>query len=268
MKQLKKIYVFKEFRQPREHCKTTTTYEGVKMMILLPAIDIRNGKCVRLVQGDYNREKIYSDSPTEIAKRWINKGAKALHIVDLDGARTGNSINRPVIKLIAQQASIPIQVGGGIRTMNNIEDYIDAGVNRVIIGTAAINDLNFLKQAVTRFGETIAVSVDARNGYVATDGWTDTSTVKALDLIKKLRQIGVKTIVYTDILKDGMLKGPNFKELQTINEATSINVIASGGVSSKQDVEKLQASKLYGAIIGKALYDGRLSFESLVGENA
>lgn len=232
-------------------------------MILFPAIDIRDGKCVRLVQGDYNKEKIYSDSPPEIAKKWANKGAAYLHIVDLDGARTGNSTNRPIIKLISQQTSIPIQVGGGIRTMSNIEDYVVAGVDRVIIGTAAINDLEFLKEAVTCFGDKIAVSVDARNGYVATDGWTDTSTIKALDLVKELEQIGVKTIVYTDILKDGMLAGPNFSELETMNESTPIDVIASGGVSTKEDVDKLKASNLYGAIIGKALYDGTLSFESL-----
>jgi len=237
-------------------------------MILFPAIDIRNGKCVRLVQGDYNKEKIYSDSPTETAKKWIGKGAAFLHIVDLDGARTGNSINRPIIKLIAQQTSVPIQVGGGIRNMNTIEDYVEAGVDRVIIGTAAINDLDFLKEAVERFKDKIAVSVDARNGYVATDGWTDTSTIKALDLVKELEQIGVETIVYTDILKDGMLEGPNFNELQTVNKATNINVIASGGVSSKEDVDRLQAADLYGAIIGKALYDGTLSFESLVGANS
>ncbi len=237
-------------------------------MILFPAIDIRNGKCVRLVQGDYNKEKIYSDSPAETAKRWIDKGAEYLHIVDLDGARTGNSANRSVIKLIAKQTNVPIQVGGGIRQMDIIEEYIQAGVSRVIIGTAAINDPSFLKKAVDRFGKKIAVSLDARGGYVATDGWTDTSSVKALDLVKELEKVGVETIVYTDILKDGMLEGPNFEELDAMNRATDIDVIASGGVSTKADVEKLRESDMYGAIIGKALYDGTLSFESLAGADA
>lgn len=236
-------------------------------MILFPAIDIRNGKCVRLVQGDYNKEKIYSDSPIETAKRWIDKGADYLHIVDLDGARTGNSTNRSVIKAIAQQTAVPIQVGGGIRSMNIIGEYIESGVDRVIMGTAAIDDLNFVEKAVASFGRKIAVSLDARNGYVATNGWTDTSSIKALDLLHKLEQIGVQTVIYTDILKDGMLAGPNFEELEAMNEATAINVIASGGISSREDVTRLSDADLSGAIIGKALYDGTLSLESLAGAN-
>ncbi|WP_163971782.1 1-(5-phosphoribosyl)-5-[(5-phosphoribosylamino)methylideneamino]imidazole-4-carboxamide isomerase [Oceanobacillus halotolerans] len=233
-------------------------------MILFPAIDIRNGKCVRLVQGDYNQEKVYGDNPEEIAQQWANKGAEYLHIVDLDGAKTGESVNQPTIKAIAQNTSIPIQVGGGIRSLNIIKDYLAAGVSRVIIGTAAIRDKTFLQEAVSQFGDQVAVSIDARNGYVATDGWLHTSSVKATDLIKELEEIGVKTIVYTDIFKDGMLKGPNFTELQTINEATTIQVIASGGVTTEDDVKKLQSLNLYGAIIGKALYDGTLSLEALL----
>ncbi|PAV30587.1 1-(5-phosphoribosyl)-5-[(5-phosphoribosylamino)methylideneamino]imidazole-4-carboxamide isomerase [Virgibacillus profundi] len=233
-------------------------------MILFPAIDIRNGKCVRLTQGDYNKEKIYSESTSTVAKQWEKKRAEYLHIVDLDGAKTGESSNKPSIKAIAEQTSIPIQVGGGIRSLAIIEEYIAAGVDRVIIGTAAINDKEFLQEAVTRYGVKIAVSIDARDGYVATDGWTETSTVKAVDLVLELESIGVQTIIYTDILKDGMLQGPNFKELQAINEATSMNVIASGGVSSAQDVLRLKSFNLYGAIIGKALYDGTVNFEELL----
>ncbi|GAB3045955.1 1-(5-phosphoribosyl)-5-[(5-phosphoribosylamino)methylideneamino]imidazole-4-carboxamide isomerase [Virgibacillus ainsalahensis] len=237
-------------------------------MILFPAIDIKNGKCVRLIQGDYNKEKIYSDSPPDTAVKWEKKGAQFLHIVDLDGAKTGNSINKSTIKAITKKAGIPIQLGGGIRSLPIIEEYITAGIDRVIIGTAAINDKSFLQKSVKKYGGKIAVSIDARNGYVATEGWTKNSSVKAIDLVKELESIGVQTIVYTDILKDGMLQGPNFKELQAINEATSMNVIASGGVTTAADVKKLTELNLYGAIIGKALYDGTLTFEELVeGDN-
>ncbi|MFC3040179.1 1-(5-phosphoribosyl)-5-[(5-phosphoribosylamino)methylideneamino]imidazole-4-carboxamide isomerase [Virgibacillus xinjiangensis] len=234
-------------------------------MILFPAVDIKNGKCVRLTQGDYNKEKIYSDSPSETALKWQEKGAESLHIVDLDGAKTGESTNKASIKQIAKKTRIPIQVGGGIRSLGLIDEYIDAGISRVIIGTAAIHDKDFLRKAVNQYGEKIAVSIDARNGYVATDGWTETSSVKALDLAKELEELGVQTIVYTDILKDGMLQGPNFDELQTINEATAMNVIASGGITNKEDIQKLRSLHLFGAIIGKALYDGTLVFEQVAG---
>lgn len=233
-------------------------------MILFPAIDIRNGKCVRLVQGDYAKEKIYNESPIDAAIQWKNQGAKFLHIVDLDGAKTGDAANRTIIQKIARDTTIPIQVGGGIRSMEIIDDYIAAGVNRVIIGTAAINDKVFLQQAVAKYSDKIAVSIDARNGFVATDGWIETSDVKALNLVNELEQLGVQTIVYTDILKDGMLKGPNFAELEAIKTKNSIQVIASGGISSEEDIRKLNEMNLYGAIIGKALYDGRLSFQSLM----
>ncbi|MGM8365408.1 1-(5-phosphoribosyl)-5-[(5-phosphoribosylamino)methylideneamino]imidazole-4-carboxamide isomerase [Virgibacillus sp. W0181] len=233
-------------------------------MIIFPAIDIRNGKCVRLIQGDYNQEKVYNDSPVDTAKTWEEKGANYIHIVDLDGAKTGDSINKSIIKDIANATTIPVQVGGGIRSMEIIDYYLTSGVDRVIIGTAAIQNKAFLQAAVEKYKEKIAVSIDARGGYVATDGWTDTSTVKALDLIKELETIGVHTIVYTDILKDGMLQGPNLDEQQMVNEATSMNVIASGGVTTKNDINNLQALNMYGTIIGKALYDGKLNFESIM----
>lgn len=233
-------------------------------MIIFPAIDILNGQCVRLIQGDYNQEKVYSNLPVDMAKQWEEKGAAYIHIVDLDGAKTGDSINKEIITEIARTVNIPVQVGGGIRTLDIISYYLENGIERVIIGTAAINDPAFLKAAVEKHGKHIAVSLDARNGYVATDGWTDTSDVTALDLVKKLETIGVQTIVYTDIAKDGMLQGPNLEEQQTINEATTIDVIASGGVTTKEDVENLQALNVYGTIIGKALYDGKLAFETLV----
>ncbi|SFB05134.1 1-(5-phosphoribosyl)-5-[(5-phosphoribosylamino)methylideneamino] imidazole-4-carboxamide isomerase [Lentibacillus halodurans] len=235
-------------------------------MILFPAIDIRDGKCVRLIQGDYNNEKIYNDSPAAVAQQWEKCRAAFLHIVDLDGAKDGISVNMETIRDITSSTNIPVQVGGGIRSMERISTYLAAGAARVIIGTAAINDKAFLKQAINTYGDQVAVSIDARNGYAAVDGWTATSDVKAADLVKELETIGVSTIIYTDILKDGMLKGPNFQELEIVNQLTSIKVIASGGVSSKEDVRRLRNMNLYGAIIGKALYDGTISFQTLRGE--
>ncbi len=232
-------------------------------MILFPAIDIRNGKCVRLIQGDYDQEIVYGDSPTEMALLWEKQGAEFIHIVDLDGAKTGDSANQKAIEAIAKAAKVPIQVGGGIRSMEIIDAHIQSGVDRVIIGTAAITNRPFLKEAVQKYGDQIAVSIDARNGFVATDGWTETTDTKALDLLQELDEIGVKTVVYTDIFKDGMMQGPNFEELQAVHEASPIDIIASGGVTSEEDIEKLQGMDLYGAIIGKALYEGSLSLEKL-----
>lgn len=234
-------------------------------MILFPAIDIRDGKCVRLIQGDYDQEIIYNDSPTAMAKEWEKQGADYIHVVDLDGAKTGKSLNREAIQAIAKSVSIPVQVGGGIRTMEIIDAHITSGVSRVIIGTAAIQDKPFLKQAVEKYGDKIAVSIDARKGFVATDGWTETSDVLAVDLLNELEVIGVKTVIYTDILKDGMMQGPNFYELEMMDKASSIHIVASGGVSTEEDIVQLRELDLYGAIIGKALYEGKISLEKLLG---
>lgn len=229
-------------------------------MILFPAIDIKDGRCVRLTQGDYNKEKIYSNDPSEVASKWENLEAPYLHLVDLDGAKSGKSANESAIKAIAAKSSLPVQVGGGIRSLSVIEDYLSAGIARVIIGTAAISDKTFLREAIQQYGGKIAVSIDARDGYVATDGWTETSTTKAVELIQELESFGVETIIYTDILKDGMLQGPNFAELEAVNQATTMNVIASGGVTTLENIRRLKDLGLYGAIIGKALYDGTLDF--------
>jgi len=234
-------------------------------MILFPAIDIRDGKCVRLIQGDYDQEIIYNDSPTAMALEWEKQGADYIHVVDLDGAKTGNSLNREAIQAIAESVSIPIQVGGGIRTMEIIDAHIASGVSRVIIGTAAIQDKPFLKQAVEKYGDKIAVSIDARKGFVATDGWTETSDVLAVDLLHELELIGVKTVIYTDILKDGMMQGPNFHELEMMDKASSIDIVASGGVSTEENIIELRELNLYGAIIGKALYEGKISLEKVLG---
>ncbi|WAA10976.1 1-(5-phosphoribosyl)-5-[(5-phosphoribosylamino)methylideneamino]imidazole-4-carboxamide isomerase [Fervidibacillus albus] len=234
-------------------------------MILFPAIDIRDGKCVRLKQGRYDQEEIYGD-PVEMARKWEEKGATFLHVVDLDGARKGNDENFPVIASIVQSVNIPIQVGGGIRSIQTIEKYIEIGVNRIIIGTKAVENEDFLKQAVQRFSSKIVVSIDAKNGRVATDGWTKTSDVRAVDFAKSLETIGVQTVIYTDIAKDGMLLGPNFEELKTMTQAVNIRVIASGGITTIRDVQKLNAMNVYGAIIGKALYSGTIELEQLLKE--
>lgn len=234
-------------------------------MILFPAIDIRGGKCVRLIQGDYNKEDVYGN-PVEMAEKWESLGAEALHVVDLDGAKEGVSQNLDVIKEIVETTNVPIQVGGGIRSIQAIEKLVEIGVSRIILGTAALENPEFLKEAVETFKEKIAVSIDAKNGYVATEGWTKTSERQAADFAKELEALGVKTIIYTDIAKDGMLAGPNFKELQHINEHVNINVIASGGVTTIDDVRQLKVLQLYGAIVGKALYTGDFSLETALKE--
>ncbi|GLO64879.1 MULTISPECIES: 1-(5-phosphoribosyl)-5-[(5-phosphoribosylamino)methylideneamino]imidazole-4-carboxamide isomerase [Oceanobacillus] len=233
-------------------------------MIIFPAIDVRNGKCVRLRQGDYNQETIYSNSPVKMAKEWEASGAEYLHAVDLDGAKSGESINVKIIQDVAQTLSIPIQVGGGIRSLEVIDKYIQAGVSRVILGTAAITDSAFLQTAVERYTEQIAVSIDARKGFIATDGWTKNSTIEAIPFIQQLETIGVKTIIYTDILKDGMMSGPNFQELEAVQQATTMNIIASGGVTTKENIQQLESMNLYGAIIGKALYDGSIKLQDIL----
>ncbi|MUV38618.1 1-(5-phosphoribosyl)-5-((5-phosphoribosylamino)methylideneamino)imidazole-4-carboxamideisomerase [Lentibacillus sp. JNUCC-1] len=233
-------------------------------MILFPAIDIRNGKCVRLIQGDYNQERIYSDSPVEMAKTWERENAAYLHIVDLDGAKNAQAVNENLITDIAKQISIPIQVGGGIRTQAQINAYINAGVDRVILGTAALQDDHLLKTAGDRYGARIAVSIDARNGYMATEGWTETSDVRALDFVKKLRDLGVQTVIYTDISKDGMLEGPNLTELEAIQSTVDVDIIASGGVTTEDDIRALRQMGLYGAIVGRALYDGTTTLKKLL----
>ncbi|MFZ3577585.1 1-(5-phosphoribosyl)-5-[(5-phosphoribosylamino)methylideneamino]imidazole-4-carboxamide isomerase [Virgibacillus sp. DJP39] len=237
-------------------------------MILFPAIDIRNGKCVRLTQGDYKQEQIYNDSPVEVALQWENEGAEFIHVVDLDGAKTGEMTNLTTIEKIVNSVQIPVQVGGGIRSMQSLKNYQSIGIARMIIGTAAIDNKDFLREAVAAYGDKIAISIDARNGKVATNGWLQTSEVLAVDLVKELDLLGVKTIIYTDILKDGMLAGPNFEELEIINELTKQDIVASGGISSTVDIRKLEQMDLYGGILGKALYNGSLSLAELIkGEN-
>lgn len=234
-------------------------------MILFPAIDIRGGKCVRLVQGDYDQEDVYGD-PVKMSERWKAKGAEFLHVIDLDGALQGATKNLSVIAEIVKTVQLPIQVGGGVRSMERVEDLLEIGISRVILGSAAVYDAEFLNNVLKHYSDSIAVSIDAKNGFVATHAWTKMTTIKALDYAKELEEKGLQTIVYTDIEKDGMLSGPNFTEVDLMNKNTSMKVIAAGGVTCIEDVRKLQSLNIYGAIIGKALYTGQIELESALQE--
>lgn len=234
-------------------------------MIILPAIDIKDNKCVRLCQGDFDKKKIYSSDPLKMALKWQEEGAKYLHLVDLDGARDETFINRKSIEKIAQRLDIPIQIGGGIRNEEKVKNLLDLGVDRVILGTAAVENIELLERLLSIYGEDkIVVSIDAKNGRVATHGWKIISEINSLDLCKKLQSIGIKTIVYTDISKDGMLQGPNFDIYEVLMEKTNLDIIASGGISFIEDVMQLNKMNMYGAIIGKAFYDNLLAFREVI----
>lgn len=234
-------------------------------MIIYPAIDIKNGKCVRLTQGLSHEEKVYFDSPEEVAKMWQGQGAKWLHVVDLDGAFDGKSMNYPTIERIIKAIGIPLQIGGGIRSMASIESWLNLGVKRVILGTKALEDSSMLKRAIDEYADRIVVSIDAKDGFVTTEGWVKTSRIKAVDFAQQLEALGIKTIIYTDISRDGMLAGPNFKEIKELKNSVKIEVIASGGVTTVEDVIKLKEMKLAGAIVGKALYEGRITIKDVEG---
>lgn len=233
-------------------------------MRIYPAIDIIDGACVRLLKGDYSKKTEYAENPLDVASDFEKDGAEFIHIVDLDGARCGNMPNFDLICNIAKTVSIPIEVGGGIRSMEAVEKYLSNGVRRVILGTAAIKNPKFTEEAVKRFGDGIVVGIDAKNGYAATDGWESVSQVTATELAKKMEKIGVSTIIYTDIETDGMLKGPNFRAMEEMAKAVSIDIVASGGVSSIGDVEKLKLCGVEGAIIGKALYTENISLKEAI----
>ena len=232
-------------------------------MEIIPAVDIRGGKCVRLDQGDYDRETVFADDPVRMARRWQSGGATRLHVVDLDGARDGIPRNEDVVRRVIAAVNIPVEVGGGLRDVGVIGRYVEAGADRVAIGTAAIKNQTVLVTALGLFGERIFVGVDARDGMVATEGWRETSKVRALDLIAELADFGVRRIFYTDIASDGMLGGPNFPVINEVVEHASgmsspMAVIASGGISSVEHLRRLKLIGVEGAIIGKALYTGTL----------
>ncbi len=234
-------------------------------MRLYPAIDIKDGQCVRLKKGLFNEVTVYSDAPQEIAKQFEEDGAHFIHTVDLDGAQRGRSVNADVIRRIADAVSIPIQLGGGIRTLDNIQEALDLGVYRVIIGTKAVEDSEFIRAAVKRFGaEHIVAGVDAKDGFVAVQGWEKLSSRTALSMALSMKEMGVRTIVYTDILKDGMLSGPNVEQTRLLSEQTGLDIIASGGMSCMQDLEDVCAAGIHGAIIGKALYEKKIILKEAV----
>ncbi len=232
-------------------------------MEIIPAIDIRGGRCVRLDQGDYDRETVFADDPVEMVRRWEKAGAKRLHVVDLDGARDGKPQNEDVIRRVIEAASVAVQVGGGVRDVAIIDRYLKAGADRVALGTAAVKDQTTLVNAVSLFRERIIVGVDARDGMVATEGWREDSEVRALDLVQQLSEFGVERIFYTDISRDGMLGGPNFLAIQEVVEHAAglpspMAVIAAGGVSTVEHLKRLRLIGVEGVIIGMALSTGAL----------
>jgi phosphoribosylformimino-5-aminoimidazole carboxamide ribotide isomerase len=234
-------------------------------MILLPAIDLMSGEVVRLRQGKADQKTVYSNDPAAFAKRWENEGGDYLHIVDLDAAFTGEQRNLDAVRAITGAISIPCELGGGIRSAAAVTKAIEAGVARVIIGTRAAESLDFVRDMAREFGsERVAVGIDAKNGLVSVKGWTEESALSALDLAKRAEDAGAGTIIYTDIATDGMLQGPNFAETEKVLQTLTCQLIASGGVSSAADVERLaQMPGLYGCIIGKALYDGAVNLPDL-----
>jgi phosphoribosylformimino-5-aminoimidazole carboxamide ribotide isomerase len=240
-------------------------------MLVLPAIDLKAGEVVRLKQGDFERKTVYSQNPLEVAEDFAAKGAEWLHLVDLDGASGGESKNFNVIKKIAAETELKIQTGGGIRKKEDVKRLLDLGVKRAIIGTLAVKDPETLSEILTEFGaESILVSIDARDGKVATSGWLEASERDMLDFAKEMGALGVKYILYTDIGRDGMLSGPDFAGLKKLKSATELNIIASGGISSNQDLYDLAAADFYGAITGQAIYQGKVDLKEVLkklGEN-
>jgi phosphoribosylformimino-5-aminoimidazole carboxamide ribotide isomerase len=238
---------------------------------IIPAIDIRGGRCVRLEQGDYSRETVFDDDPVSVARRWEAEGAGRLHVVDLNGAREGRPSNEQAIRSILSAAAVPVQVSGGIRDVEVIHRYIEAGADRVVLGTAAVKDQTTLINAITLFRERVVVGVDARDGLVATEGWLETSGIEATELLKQLSELGVARIVCTDIRRDGRLAGPNFPAIAELLDFISglpspVSVIVAGGVSSIEDLHRLAALPVEGAIIGKALYTGDIDLRVALSE--
>lgn len=228
-------------------------------MQLYPAIDIKDGKCVRLTKGQFDSVKVYADTPADMARLWCSQGATFLHLVDLDGALAGQSINEAAIRQIIQAVAVPIQLGGGIRSEAAIEKALKMGITRCIIGTKAVESPEFIRDMVARFGsERIVVGVDAKEGKVAVEGWQKVSSQSALNLCQEMCSLGVRHVVYTDIARDGMLSGPNVSYTKLLTEETGMNIIASGGVSGMADLEQLYHAGIRGAIIGKALYEERV----------
>jgi phosphoribosylformimino-5-aminoimidazole carboxamide ribotide isomerase len=238
-------------------------------MKIFPAIDIKNKKCVRLVKGDFDKKTEYEMSPIDQAEKYKDYGFKNLHIVDLDGALTGKTVNLDIIQGIVKKFDLKIEVGGGIRNLDSIQKYIDVGVEKVILGSAAIKDKIFLKEACEKFQNKIALGLDAKDGYLSVSGWKENSNQLALDYLKEINDYGVTRLIYTDINRDGMKQSPNFDETSRVAELSNCPLIISGGVSSINDIKKAKSLKnIEGIIVGKSIYDGDIKLEELVKEDA
>ena len=235
-------------------------------MKIFPAIDLYDGKAVRLLKGDYNEMTVYSENPIEIARNFEKMGAKFIHIVDLEGARDGTTPNIDIVKQIASDTTLFCEIGGGIRSMDTVKAYLDAGVSRVILGTAAVKDPDFLKEALSKYGDKIAVGVDIKDGFVAIKGWTEKSEYSCEEFCRMMQNLGVKTLICTDISKDGAMKGTNRELYKELSKKFSLDITASGGVSSIDDIKALRKLDLYGAIIGKAYYIGAIDLKEALEE--
>jgi len=233
-------------------------------MKLLPAIDIKDKNVVRLAQGDFKQQKIYHNNPLEIAQKFQEAGSEWLHMVDLDGAKDGASKNTEIAQEIISKTDLKVQLGGGIRTAKAVKDWLDTGLARVIIGSAAVENLDFVAELIQEYGGKICVGVDAKNGKVATHGWLKDSGIDSFEFCKQLEKIGVQTVVYTDIAKDGMMQGPNFAAYEKLTKETDLQIIASGGVSSLKDLKRLSEIGLYGTILGKSLYEGAITLKEAI----
>ena len=233
-------------------------------MLIFPAIDLYDGKAVRLYKGDYQNMTVYSDDPLSVARDFVAAGATCIHMVDLEGARDGTTPNLNIVRDIANKTPLFTEIGGGIRSMDTVRAYLEAGVDRVILGTAAVTDPDFLKEALAEYGERIAVGVDIKDGKVAIKGWLETAEDDALTFCEKMQKMGVRTIISTDISKDGAMQGANHELYRTLSETFDLKIVASGGVSSLDDVKKLRALGLYGAIIGKAYYTGAIDLKEAI----
>ena len=227
-------------------------------MHIYPAIDLLNGRCVRLRQGDYARETVFSDDPAAVARRWVELGADRIHVVDLDGAKAGKPVNGPAIRKIVEAAGVPVQLGGGLRTDADLAAVFDWGVRWAVLGTRALQSPDWVRTVANHFPDRIVLGVDAKDGFVATEGWLEVSKVKAVDLAKQVSDAPLAAVVYTDIAKDGMMSGPNFDALAEMQAAVPLPVIASGGVCTLEHVRRLMAGGIPGCIIGRALYEGSL----------
>ena len=233
-------------------------------MLILPAIDIRGGKCVRLKQGDYTQETVFGDDPVGMARRWVSEGARALHLVDLDGAKAGRPVNGAVIRRIVESVDVPCQVGGGLRNEDDIEATLAMGVARVVLGTRALQDPAWVRQMAKAHPKQIVLGLDARDGKVATHGWLETSELSVLDVAREFANWPLYAIVYTDITRDGMLGGPNLEALAVLTAAVPLPIIASGGVTTMSNIRDLMRRRLFGCIIGRALYEGQIDLSAVL----